>query len=87
MGAYLSFAGLVDDLGSTLMAKAYAIDSQQLAEQAGNGEQFAWATDTLTGVLRWTDRICESINAALKDWNRHPLAVRPTAAQGHARQR
>jgi len=93
LGAYLShiLADLAWDLGSTLTAKAFAIDSQQLALEAGHGELYGWATDTLTGVLHWTGRPGESIDAALIGLRQvprhHPLAarLRSTAAQGHAR--
>jgi tetratricopeptide (TPR) repeat protein len=92
--AYLShiLTDLAYDLGNTLTAKAYGIDSQQLAEHVGHGELVAWAADSLTGHLRWAGQTNESINTALKGLSKvprqHPLAarLRSTAAQGYARQ-
>ena len=93
-GAYLShiLSDLAHDLSSTLAARAYAVDSYQLSEQAGHNELCAWAADSLAATLRWTDRPAESITAALKGLRRaprrHPLAARlhARAAQGYAQQ-
>lgn len=60
-GAYLShiLADLAYDLDSVLAARAYAIDSQQLAEQAGHNELYAWATDTLAAAT--TDTVAPAM--------------------------
>jgi tetratricopeptide (TPR) repeat protein len=93
-GAYLShiLSDLAYDLGSTVTARAYAVDSYQLAEQAGHDELCAWAADTLASVLVQTGRPGEAASTALKGLRRaprrHPLAARlyARAAQDHARQ-
>lgn len=92
-GAYLSgiLSDLAHDLGSTVAAKAYAVDSFELANQAGHGELCAWAADSLGATMRWTDHSAETAGAAQKGLRRvprqHPLAARlhARAAQGHAR--
>jgi hypothetical protein len=93
-GAYLShiLADLALDLGSRLTAKAFAIDSYQLASDAGHNELCAWAADTHACAMRFTRSPGETVSVALKGLSRvprqHPLAARlwGRAAQGHAGQ-
>jgi tetratricopeptide (TPR) repeat protein len=93
-GAYLShlLADLAYDLGSTLTAKAYAIDSQQLAEHAGHGELYGWAADTLADLERYRGAAEKAAKTALDGLDRvprqHPLAalLRNNAARSFARQ-
>jgi len=91
-GAYLShlLSDLAYNLGSTVAARAYAIDSHQLADQAGHGELCAWAADSLAVAAMQTDP-GEAAGAAIKGLRRvprrHPLAARlhARAAEAHAR--
>jgi tetratricopeptide (TPR) repeat protein len=92
--AYLShlLADLAYDLGNTLTAKTYAIDSQQLAEHAGHGELYAWAASTMASVVLHGGAAKDAARIALKGLNRapkqHPLVarLRSQAARGYARQ-
>ena len=92
-GAYLShiLADLAYDLGSTLTAKAFAIDSQQLAEQGGHPELYAWAADTMASVMLHAGQPEEAMTAAFMGLNQvprqHLLAarLRSKAARGYAR--
>lgn len=93
-GAYLSqiLADLAADLGSTLTAKAFAIDSYHLAHEAGHDELCAWAADSHAAVMLYTAQPGEATVIALKGLDRvphrHPLAARlcARAAEGYARQ-
>ena len=91
-GAYLShiLADLAYDLGSTLTARTFAIDSYQLASEAGHAELCAWAADTHACAMRDTRFPAEATSAAIDGLSRvprrHPLAARlwARAAQGYA---
>lgn len=80
--AYLShiLADLAYDLGSNLTAKAFAIDAQQLADQAGHNELYAWATDTLTAAMdraaQYPDTIDATQQALTRAPKQHILAIR-----------
>lgn len=92
-GAYLShiLSDLATDLGSSITARAYAIDAFQLAEQAGHDELCSWAADSLAVAVMYLGRPGEAASAARKGLRkvprRHPLAARlhARAAEDHAR--
>jgi transcriptional regulator with XRE-family HTH domain len=81
-GAYLShiLSDLAHDLGSTVAARAYANDANQLADQAGPDELCAWATDSLAVVLLHADQPRDAERALQHGLRRaprrHPLAAR-----------
>jgi len=83
-------ADLAYGLGSTLTARAFAIDSYQHAHDAGHDELCAWAADTHAMVMLHTDQPGSVTSAALKGLDRvprrHPLSARlwARAAQGYA---
>jgi tetratricopeptide (TPR) repeat protein len=84
-------AWLAHDLGSTLAAEAYAIDSFEHAEQAGHRELCGWATDAMASIAMYNDQPERALNAATKGMRAapasHPVAVRlrAQAARAHAR--
>ena len=88
--AWLSdnLAWLAHDLGHSLAAEAYAIDAFEHADQAGHGEQCAWAADTMASVALYTGRAHHAVAAARKGISKapagHPLAVRLRAQAARA---
>jgi hypothetical protein len=57
-GAFLShiLSDLASDLGSSITARAFAVDAYQLAEQAGHSELCAWAADSLAIAVMYSGR-------------------------------
>ena len=92
--AYLSLclSDLAGDLHAALTAQAFAIDCQELAEQAGHGELFAWAAKSKAFLLLQSGAASAATTAALSGLDlsprQHPLAalLRVVAARGYARQ-
>ncbi len=80
------------DLGFPLAAEAYALDCYEHADQAGDNELCAWATDAMASKALYTAQPGRAVLAAQKGIGRvpsqHPLAVmlRAQAARACARQ-
>jgi tetratricopeptide (TPR) repeat protein/transcriptional regulator with XRE-family HTH domain len=84
-------AWLAHDLGSPLTAEAYAIDSYTYADEAGNDELCAWASDAMASIAMYAEQPAKAITTAGKGLRKasrtHPLSIRlqAQAARAHAR--